>query len=288
MAARRSKKEYTVSSLKNQILLGDALKGLKSLPEESVDLIMTSPTPFSPEKEQDIHTAYTAYLSQMREVIRECKRVLQNGRFMAITASHIMIPRRIRSESSIRIAVTFDLHRIFMEEGFVFVDDIVLCKADGSGRMTGRGSRFSVDRNPLQYKPKPVTEYLMVYRKGQDVLIDHLIHDHPHPEDVEASRIPDGYEKTNIWNISSDPEEKYPARFSKELAGRVVQYYSFVHDVVLDPFAGIGITARAATEQDRRFCMIETDRGMVDYMVDDLHMRGSNFIHPFEFTVKEV
>lgn len=288
MAARRSKKEYTVSSLKNQILLGDALKGLQSLPEESVDLIMTSPVPFSPEKEQDIQTAYTAYLLQMREVIRECKRVLQNGRFMAITASHIMIPRRTRSESSIRIAVTFDLHRIFMEEGFVFVDDIVLCKADGSGRMTGRGSRFSVDRNPLQYKPKPVTEYLMVYRKGQDVLIDHLIHDHPHPEDVEASRIPDGYEKTNIWNISSDPEEKYPARFPKELAGRVVQYYSFVHDVVLDPFSGIGITARAATEQDRRFCMIEKDREMVDYMVDDLHMRGSNFIHPFEFTVKEV
>ena len=64
--------------------------------------------------------------------------------------------------------------------------------------MTGRGSRFSVDRNPLQYKPQPVTEYLMVYRKGQDVLIDALIHDHPQPELVERSRIPDGYEKKNI------------------------------------------------------------------------------------------
>ena len=286
--ARRTKREYRISPLQNQILRGDALQGLQGLPEESVDLIMTSPEPFHPENEADIQTAYEAYLSYMRQVIRECKRVLQKGRFMAITTSHIMIPRRRRSQSSLRIAVTFDLHRLFMEEGFVFVDDIVLCKADGSGRMTGRGSRFSVDRNPLQYKPQPVTEYLMVYRKGQDVLIDHLIHDHPHPEYVEASRIPDGYEKTNIWNISSDPEEKYPARFPKELAERVVQYYSFVQDVVLDPFAGIGVTARAATEQDRRFCMIEKKQDMVDYMVDDLHMRGSNFIHPFEFTVKEV
>ena len=288
MAARRTRKEYKVSPLQNQILRGEALQGLKTLPDESVDLIMTSPETFQPEAEEKIQTAYEQYLEQMREVIRECKRVLQDGRFMAITASHILIPRKHRSQSSLRIAVTFDLHRIFMEEGFVFVDDIVLCKADGSGRMTGRGSRFSVDRNPLQYKPQPVTEYLMVYRKGQDVLIDHLIHDHPHPEYVEQSRIPDGYEKTNIWNIGSDPEEKYPARFPQELAERVVQYYSFVQDVVLDPFAGIGVTARAASKQNRRFCMIEKNREQTDYMIDDLHMRGSNFICPFDFEVKEL
>ena len=168
---RKTKREYRISPLENQVLCGDALQGLRSIPEESVDLIMTSPEPFKAKKDEDIRTTYEQYLSCMRQVIRECKRVLQNGRFMAITTSHIMIPRRTRSQSSMRIAVTFDLHRLFMEEGFAFVDDIVLCKADGSGRMTGRGSRFSVDRNPLQYKPQPVTEYLMVYRKGQDVRI---------------------------------------------------------------------------------------------------------------------
>lgn len=283
MAAKREKKEYRISPLQNQVLLANALQGLCHLPEESVDLIMTSPEPFTPEKEADIGVAYENYLSYMRQVIRECGRVLQNGRFLAVTASHILIPRRSRSESSLRIAVTFDLHRIFMEEGFVFVDDIILRNADGSGRMTGRGSRFSVDRNPLQYKPQPVTEYLMVYRKGQDVLIDHLIHEHPQPELVEQSRIPDGYEKTNIWSIHADPEEKYPARFPRGLAERVVQYYSFRNDVVLDPFAGIGITARAAAEQKRRFIMIEGDPKQADYMMDDLRMRGSSFIHPFDF-----
>lgn len=288
MAVRREKREYRISPLQNQVLLGDALQGLRFLPEESVDLIMTSPEPFLPGQNEDIQTAYTAYLEYMREVIRECGRVLTDGRFLAITASHVLIPRRTRSESSLRIAVTFDLHRIFMEEGFVFVDDIILRNADGSGRMTGRGSRFSVDRNPLQYKPQPVTEYLMVYRKGQDVLIDALIHDHPQQEMVEKSRIPDGYEKTNIWNIHTDPEEKYPARFPRGLAERVVQYYSFQNDVVLDPFAGIGITARAAAEQKRRFCMIESCAAVADYMMDDLRMRGSSFIHPFEFAFMDL
>lgn len=288
MAARREKKEYRISPLQNQVLLGDALQGLRFLPEESVDLIMTSPEPFQAERETDIQTSYAAYLEYMRKVIRECARVLADGRFMAVTASHVLIPRRSRSESSLRIAVTFDLHRIFVEEGFVFVDDIILRNADGSGRMTGRGSRFSVDRNPLQYKPQPVTEYLMVYRKGQDVLIDTLIHDHPQQELVEQSRIPDGYEKTNIWNIHADPEEKYSARFPRGLAERVVQYYSFMNDVVLDPFAGIGITARTAAEQKRRFCMIEKNAEIADYMMDDLRMRGSSFIHPFEFSFTDL
>lgn len=288
MAARKEKKEYRISPLQNQVLLGDGLKGLQILPEESVDLIMTSPEPFQAEKQADAESAYADYLEYMRKVIRECRRVLTEGRFMAITASHVLIPRRSRSESSLRIAVIFDLHRIFMEEGFAFVDDIILRNADGSGRMTGRGSRFSVDRNPLQYKPQPVTEYLMVYRKGRDVLIDNLIHDHPQQELVEKSRIPDGYEKTNIWNISADLEEKYPARFPRGLAERVVQYYSFQNDVVLDPFAGIGITARAAAEQKRRFCMIEKNVETADYMMDDLRMRGSSFIHPFEFSFTDL
>jgi DNA modification methylase len=128
----------------------------------------------------------------------------------------------------------------------------------------------------------------MVYRKGQDVLIDHLIHEHPRQELVEQSRIPDGYEKTNIWNIYSDPEEKYSSRLSIGLAKRVVQYYSFCNDVVLDPFAGIGITARAAAEQNRRFCMMESRPELADYMADDLRMRGSSFIHPFEFTFSDL
>ena len=43
MASRREKREYRISSLENQVILADALQGLRFLPEESVDLIMTSP-----------------------------------------------------------------------------------------------------------------------------------------------------------------------------------------------------------------------------------------------------
>lgn len=282
------KREYTISGLENMILCGETLKALGELPECCADLIFTSPEPFQPGGKRVVFEEYEEYLDYMREVIRACKRVLQEGRFFVITASHILVPRAKRKEASVRIPVPFDLHRIFMEEGFAFVDDIIWQKPDGSSWMTGRGSRFSADRNPLQYKPQPVTEYLMVYRKSPEVLIDHFIRNHPDRSVVEASRIPDGYEKTNIWRIEQDKEEKFPQRFPLELASKVVQYYSFKQDVVLDPFAGIGITARAAANQERRFCMIEKSPAVAEYMADDLLLRGSNFIHPFTFTWKEL
>jgi DNA modification methylase len=79
-----------------------------------------------------------------------------------------LIRRANRNEASKRIAVPFDMHRIFCEEGFDFIDDIHWVKPEGAGWATGRGRRFAADRQPLQYKAVPVTEYVLVYRKHTD------------------------------------------------------------------------------------------------------------------------
>jgi site-specific DNA-methyltransferase (adenine-specific) len=44
-----------------------------------------------------------------------------------------------------------------------------------------------------------------------------------------------------------------------ELAARVIQLYSYVGDVVLDPFLGSGTTALAAVKHGRRFAGFEID-----------------------------
>ena len=128
------------------------------------------------------------------------------------------IPRNSRNESSTRIAVPFDIHQIFIEEGFEFVDDIIWQKPEGAGWASGRGRRFSADRNPMQYKAVPVTEYVMVYRKKPCVLIDHFIRDNPNQAIIQASKIEDGYEKTNVWYISPARDKRHPAIFPAELA----------------------------------------------------------------------
>ncbi len=158
------------------------------------------------------------------------------------------------------------MHRLFVEEGYDFIDDIVWEKPEGAGWATGRGRRFAADRNPLQYKPVPVTEYVLVYRKHTDRLIDWNIRSHPDQEAVRDSRIEDDYERTNVWRIKPAHDTRHPAVFPLELAEKVITYYSFRGDVVLDPFAGIGTTGKAAAKLGRRYVLIEQNAGYVAVM----------------------
>jgi len=110
----------------------------------------------------------------------------------------------------------------------------------------------------------PVTEYVLVYRKKTDLLIDWHIRNHPDREIVEASKIGDDYEHTNIWRIQPATNSKHPAAFPLELAEKVIRYYSFKDDVILDPFAGSGTVGAAASRLNRRFVLFELNPDYVD------------------------
>ena len=257
-------KEIKLSTLRNTIAQGDSEQVLQDLPAESVNLIFTSPPYFNARPEYEDYVTYEEYLFKMRKVIRQCHRVLSEGRFFIMNVAPVLIRRASRSEASKRIAVPFDMHRIFTEEGFDFIDDIIWVKPEGAGWATGRGRRFAADRNPLQYKAVPVTEYLLVYRKHTDRLIDWNIREHPNQKLVEDSKIEDSYEKTNVWRITPAHDTKHPAIFPEELVERVVKYYSFLDDVVLDPFAGIGTTGKIAYKLKRRFVLIEQNPNYIE------------------------
>lgn len=256
--------EYLVSALRNTVACGDSEVALQDLPAGSIDLVFTSPPYYNARPEYNDYLTYDDYLGKMRRVIRNTHRVLGEGRFFVINVSPILIRRANRTESSKRLAVPFDFHRIFIEEGYDFIDDIIWMKPEGAGWATGRGRRFAADRNPLQYKPVPVTEYVLVYRKHTEKLIDWHIRNHPNQQLVKTSKISDGYERTNVWRIKPAHDKKHPAVFPLELAEKVISYYSFKNDVVLDPFAGIGTVGAAAIKLGRRFVLIEEERRYVD------------------------
>lgn len=274
-----------VSTLRNTIGLGDSEDLLKQLPSESVDLIFTSPPYYNAKPEYTEYLSYEEYLLKMKKIIHECVRILNEGRFFVLNVSPVLIRRASRSEASKRIAVPFDFHQIFMEEGFDFIDDIIWVKPEGAGWATGRGRRFAADRNPLQYKPVPVTEYVLVYRKKTDKLIDWHIRKHPNPKDVEDSKISDGYDVTNVWKITPAHCKEHPAIFPSELAEKVITYYSFKNDVVLDPFGGTGTTAKAAAKLGRRFVTFEMEPKYIELIknhfsnrlfVDELNINWIN------------
>ena len=245
------------SQLRNTILLGDSESTLAELPAESVDLVFTSPPYFNARPDYTEYEAYAEYLAKMGRIIGQCHRLLAEGRFFVINVSPVLLRRSDRSRSSRRIAVPFDLHSVITRQEFDFIDDIIWEKPSGAGWATGRGRRFAADRHPLQYKAVPVTEYVLVYRKRTDRLIDWNIRCHPDARAVAASRVGDDYERTNVWKIPPASSKEHPAVFPKALADRVVQYYSFRGDVVLDPFAGIGTVGESCAAHHRRFVLAE-------------------------------
>lgn len=273
---KKTKKNIELSSLKNTLITGDSRFVLKDLPSESINLVFTSPPYYNAKPEYSEYSTYEEYLDFMRSIIKETHRVLSEGRFFVINVSPVLIRRASRNEASKRLAVPFDLHCIFIEEGFEFIDDIHWVKPEGAGWAFGRGRRFAADRNPLQYKPVPVTEYILVYRKKTDRLIDWNIRNHPDKQAVENSKVPDGYEKTNIWKINPVRNKNHPAPFPLELAEKVIRYYSFKDDVVLDPFAGSGTTGFAALSLNRRFVLIEMDKKFSNYILNSISMMLDN------------
>ena len=242
----------------NWLIEGDARETLTELENESVGLVFTSPPYYNARPTCGTWEDYRFYLDDVGKVLAECHRVLKEGRFLVVNSSPVLVGRTDRAQMSKRYPVPFDLHReIMKDDQFDFIDDIVWLKPEGAGWATYRGARFAADRNPLQYKTVPVTEYVMVYRKRTDKLIDWNIATHKDQEAVKRSRVPDGYETTNVWQIPPESDPDHPAVFPVELAKRVISYYSFEGDVVLDPYAGSGTVGKACVALNRNFILCE-------------------------------
>jgi DNA modification methylase len=91
---------------------------------------------------------------------------------------------------------------------------------------------------------------------------------------INASRINEDYEKTNVWQISPCFDKIHSAVFPVELCKRVIQYYSFKGDLIFDPFAGSGTVGKVAKNLDRYFFLTEKDSSMQQRIVEKI---GSNF-----------
>ena len=81
-----------------------------------------------------------------------------------------------------------------------------------------------------------------------------------------------------VWDIPipnrSDPAYGiHPAIMPEEIAKRLIRLYSFVEDIVLDPFMGSGTTAKAATVLDRHWLGYEIDPTFKDIIDQKLNIQ---------------
>lgn len=230
----------------NKIHCGDSKNIIKIIDNESIDLVITSP-PYYNAKEYSQYTSVKKYMIIMEEIFIEVERVLKLSRMCIINVSPILIKRINRANQSHRIPIPFYFVPMMEKIGFEFLEDIVWKKSAGS--VPNRNGGFYKHRKPMGYKPNIVTEYVLVFKKKADFLIDKIL--------KNDSLVMGNYEKTNVWEFNPETKSDHPAPFPEVLVENCIKYYSYEKDLILDPFIGSGTTAVVAKKLNRNYIGIE-------------------------------
>lgn len=238
-----------------RIYEGDAGEILKGIESGSIQLTFTSP-PYFNAREYAHYESYEGYLESLVKVFSEVWRVTGEGRFLVVNTSPVLVAREKRSKQSKRYAIPYDLHGRLTPLGWDFIDDIIWAKPEPSAK--NRNGGFYQHRKPLAYKPNAVTEYLMVYRKHSEKLIDWNLRQYSE-EVVQASKVVGEYPSSNLWELSPSSDAVHSAVFPVALCERIVRLYSMIGDTVLDPYAGSGTVGVVARALGRRAVLVERD-----------------------------
>lgn len=204
------------------------------VPGNSVALAFTSP-PYNAGKAFDEDLSLPDYLGMIRRVAYEVYRVLKpGGRYIVNVANQGRRPY---------IPLTAYFYAIHMDIGFLPAGEIVWRKGKGANGSCAWGSWKSARAPRL----RDVHESLLV-----------LVKDHFHRPDRGESDISSEEfmaATLSVWDIQPESARKvgHPAPFPVALAARAIKAFSYVGDVVLDPFNGSGSTCVAAVETGRHY-----------------------------------
>ena len=150
---------------KVQIYWGNSLEYLKSMPSESIQLMVTSP-PYYNARAYSQWDNLNLYLEDMRMIIRESFRVLENHRVFVWNVGDIFDNDRLKTTSvwgKRRIPLSAYFVKIFEEEGFTFVDDIIWDKGEVESKRHMNGGK----NTPFYQYPLNCYEHILIFHKHE-------------------------------------------------------------------------------------------------------------------------
>lgn len=272
----------SINTLKDKILCGDALTTLSTIPDSSVQCIVTSPPYF---KQRDYGTgtyqvgsedSHDEYVQKLVEVFRECRRVLKPDGLLWLNLGDKFLDGML-------LGLPWRVAIALQQSGWILRCDIIWHKPNAM---------------PHSVKTRPTVdhEYVFMFSKSADYFYDADAIREPHVTFSENSRMkggrnhfgkrngtpevgkncgntnlhdgrwdqafhPLGRNKRTVWNI---PLSKYRgahfAVFPEKLVENCVLASTKQSDVVLDPFAGSGTVGVVAAKFQRSFVLIELNK----------------------------
>jgi len=195
---------------------------------------------------------YKKYLSELTKVWKECERVLKPNGKICINVPIIPIPKSKKNTHYTRDIVNINsgIENEILNNTSLYLMDIFIWNRTNPTRQLMFGSY----PYPPNFYVQNTVEFISVYVKdGIPEKKDKKIKEDSKLSEKEWIEYTKQIWNIPVTNVSDMAYGEHPAIMPLELAKRLIKLYSFVDDIVLDPFMGSGTTAKAAIECKRHY-----------------------------------
>lgn len=264
---------------------------MNEVKECSVDLIITSPPYFnikdyskngyqnathSESKVGDLGALqdYKSYIKALLQVWQECFRILKpNGKLCINVPLMPMFKKDLNTHYNRHI---FDLqsdiqHSILESTPFFLLDLYIWNRTNTTKKLM-----FGSYPYPRNFYAQNTSEFISIYVKDgkPNAQISKEIKEQSKLTQEEWIEFTKQIWHIPIPNKSDIAFGKHPAIMPSEIPYRLIKLFSFVGDIVLDPFAGSGTTLKAAKELKRHYIGYELYENYKSVIEEKLKDKG--------------
>jgi len=252
---------------RHRLLLQDA-RSLSDLDPNSIHLVLTSP-PYWTLKEYrhsegqlgDV-SDYETFLCELDRVWTHCFNALVPGGRLICVVGDVCLSRRKNEGRHTVVPLHASIQEHCRRIGFDNLAPIIWHKIANASYEVENGSGGFLGK---PYEPNAVIkndiEFILMERKPGGYRKPSV------PVRVLSVISTDNYQRwfQQIWTgLTGASTREHPAPYPIELAERLIRMFSFVGDVVLDPFMGTGTTSGAAARCGRNSIGCEIDEHYFD------------------------
>ena len=257
-----------------KIINGDCIEVMKTLPEGSVDLVVTSP-PYNCGIKYDVHVDtldMEDYWNWTKDWLTESYRILKDDGRVSIN-----IPYEVNvQDRGGRVFFVSEFYQVMKQVGFKFFGIVDLEEQSPHRSKTTAWGSWMSPSSPYIYNPKECV--ILAYKKQHIKKVKGEPQWKGTPTEIEQE---DGTIKKKVvyeekdkkefmelvfgqWNYFADTKSLTKATFSLDIPSKAIKILSYKNDVVLDPFVGSGTSMVAAEILDRRWLGVELSENYCD------------------------
>lgn len=263
-------------NLSCKIVIGDS-RSMSHINDNSVNLIVTSPPYFNAKEYSSDKTGkdlgnindYELWKKEIKKVWKDCFRVLQPGRKMFINIMNLPLSNEKNNGNGF-LTLNIVGHTIDMcnDIGFKFKREIIWHKTNSVR------AHFGTYPYPGGILINNMHEQILEFEKPAPKGYDKYAH--LTKEIKEASKINKDFwlslKNSSVWVMKpyKSGTREHLAPFPIELPERLIKAYTYISETVLDPFAGMGTTAKAALKLNRNIILYEINKNFLKIIENNI------------------